>query len=68
MDNGEHDRHLDENADDGGQRRARLESEQGDRRCDGQLEEVARANQRRGTGGAPLDAEGAVEKVGQARI
>ena len=57
MDDGEHDRHLDQHADDGRERRARLEAEQGDRRRDGQLEEIARADQRRRAGDAPFDAE-----------
>ena len=43
---GEHDRHLDERADDGRERRARLEAKERDRSSNRQLEEIRRADQR----------------------
>jgi hypothetical protein len=46
----EHDRDLDEHADDGGQRRAGLEAEQADRHGDGELEEVGGADEGRRRG------------------
>src|SRR5829696_3212878 len=48
----QHDRHLDEDADHGRERRARLEAEQSDRRGDRQFEEIRRADQRRRAGDA----------------
>jgi len=42
----EHDRHLDQNADHGGQRRAGVQAEQADGNSDGQFEEIRGADQR----------------------
>ncbi len=57
----QHHRHLDQHADDGRERRAGMEAEQADRGGDGELEEVAGADQRRRAGDAMLHAERAVE-------
>ena len=47
---GEHQGNLDEYAHHGGQRRSRLGPEEGDGGCHGQLEEVARSDERTGSG------------------
>ena len=54
MDDGEHDRRLDEDADDRRQRCAGLEAKQGNCRRDGEFEEVARADQRIENEGATM--------------
>ena len=68
MNDREHDRHLDQHADHRRERRARLEAEERDGRRDGELEEIAGADQRRRAGDAPLDADGAIEQIGEARV
>jgi hypothetical protein len=51
-----HDRHLDQYANDRGKCGARLEAEQGDGCCDGELEEVAGPDKRRRPRHTPFDA------------
>ena len=53
-DDRQHHRHLDQHADDGGERGAGLEAEQADGGGDGELEEVAGADQGRRAGDAVL--------------
>ena len=48
---GEHDRHLDQDADHGCERRTRLKAKERDRGGDRQLEKIRGADQRRWTGG-----------------
>ncbi len=68
VDGNQHHRHLDEHAHHGGERRAGLETEQGNGGGHGQLEEIASADQRRRPGYAMWRAHRAVEQVGQTGI
>lgn len=64
-DHGEHDRHFDQHADDGGERRPRLKAEQADGGGDRQFEEIRSADQGRGAGDAMLFARDTVEQVSE---
>ena len=61
----QHHRHFDQHADNGGERGAGVKAEQADRGGDRQLEEVAGADQRRGTGNAMLLAGSAIKQIGE---
>jgi MFS family permease len=67
-DHGQHDRNLDQHADDGGECCAGLEAEQADGGGNRQLEEIARADQGGGPGNTMLLAGKAVEDIGQPGI
>src|SRR5690606_16993498 len=64
----QHERNLDEYADDRGEGCARLQSEEADGGCDRELEEVARPDERRRPGHAVRNTELSVEQVGQSRV
>lgn len=67
-DDREHDWHLDEDANDRGQRSARVEAEETDGRSDRQFEEVTRANQGGGAGYAVLHSKLAIQQVSQTGV
>src|SRR5664280_3440252 len=67
-DHGQHDRDLDQDPDHGCQGGARIEAEQADGRGDGQLEEVAGANQGGRSGDTMLFARQPVEQISEAGV